>query len=151
MDSLERELREETGKSNLPGVMLAVANRDGMPRDIVFISDRNAASFHCVLIRISHPTDANGSPGTFDYIKYFGNASLKPDAKPVSAATTFCIASSTKLATSVAAMQCVERGLIGLEDDVSVVLPELKDAQIFTGIVDGKPALKKAQNTITLR
>lgn len=48
-------------------------------------------------------------------------------------------------------MQCVERGLIGLEDDVSLLLPELKDIQIFTGIEDGKPVLKKAQNTITLR
>jgi hypothetical protein len=74
-----------------------------------------------------------------------------PDAHPVSEATTFCIASSTKLVTSVAAMQCVERGLIGLEDDVSVLLPELKDAQVFTGIEDGKPVLKKAKNTITLR
>jgi len=30
MDILERELREETGKNNLPGVMLAAANIDGM-------------------------------------------------------------------------------------------------------------------------
>ena len=74
-----------------------------------------------------------------------------PDAHPVSGATTFCIASSTKLVTSVAAMQCVERGLIGLEDDVSVLLPELKDVQIFAGIEDGKPVLKKAKNMITLR
>jgi hypothetical protein len=29
MDSLERELREETGKNNLPGVMLAATNYDG--------------------------------------------------------------------------------------------------------------------------
>lgn len=48
-------------------------------------------------------------------------------------------------------MQCVERGLIGLEDDVTVLLPELKEAQIFTGIEDGKPVMKKRQNTITLR
>jgi CubicO group peptidase (beta-lactamase class C family) len=48
-------------------------------------------------------------------------------------------------------MQCVERGLISLDDDVSVFLPELKGAQIFTKIEDGKPVMKKAQNTITLR
>jgi CubicO group peptidase (beta-lactamase class C family) len=48
-------------------------------------------------------------------------------------------------------MQCIERGLIGLDDDVSVHLPELKDAVIFTGIDNGQPILKKAQNTITLR
>ncbi|KAN0099370.1 beta-lactamase/transpeptidase-like protein [Hyaloscypha variabilis] len=116
MDSLEGELREETGKNNLPGTMLAAANLDG----------------------------------TFNYESYFGKASLKPDAKPVSGATTFCIASATKLATSVAAMQCIERGLIELYDDVTAILPELKDIQIFTGIEDGKPVMKKAQNKITL-
>jgi len=30
MDILERELHEETEKNNLPGVMLAAANIDGM-------------------------------------------------------------------------------------------------------------------------
>jgi len=89
--------------------------------------------------------------GTLHYINYFGKAGLKPDAKPVSGATTFCIASSTKLAASVAAMQCIERGLIGLDGDVTAILPELKNAQIFAGIEDGKPVLKKVQNTITLR
>jgi len=29
MDYLERELREETGKNNLPGVMLAATNFNG--------------------------------------------------------------------------------------------------------------------------
>ena len=76
---------------------------------------------------------------------------MKTDSKPVSGDTTFCIASSTKLATSVAAMQCVERGLIGLDDDVTDVLPELKNAQIFAGIEDGNPVMKKVQNTVTLR
>jgi CubicO group peptidase (beta-lactamase class C family) len=94
---------------------------------------------------------ANISPGTLNYVNYIGKTSLKPDAQPVSEATTFCVASSTKLATSVAVMQCVEGGLIGLEDDVSVLLPELKNVQIFAGIEDGKPVLKKAKNTITLR
>jgi CubicO group peptidase (beta-lactamase class C family) len=48
-------------------------------------------------------------------------------------------------------MQCVERGLINLDDDVSVFLPELKGAQVFARIEDAKPVMKKAQNTITLR
>jgi CubicO group peptidase (beta-lactamase class C family) len=48
-------------------------------------------------------------------------------------------------------MQCVEPGLIGLDDDVSAHLPELKDAKVLTGIEGGKPVLKKAQITITLR
>jgi CubicO group peptidase (beta-lactamase class C family) len=58
----------------------------------------------------------------------------------------------TKLMTTVAAMQCVERGLIGLDDDVSSVLHEWKDAEILDGFDEsGKPKLRKAKNKITLR
>lgn len=58
----------------------------------------------------------------------------------------------TKLMTTVAAMQCVERGLIGLDDDVSSVLHEWKDAEILEGFDEsGKPILHKAKNKITLR
>jgi CubicO group peptidase (beta-lactamase class C family) len=51
-------------------------------------------------------------------------------------------------------MQCVERGLIKLDDDITTVLPEWKDAVILTGFDennDGKPILVKAKNPITLR
>lgn len=58
----------------------------------------------------------------------------------------------TKLMTTVAAMQCVERGLIGLDDDISNLLQEWKDAQILDGFDDSrKPILRKAKNKITLR
>lgn len=64
----------------------------------------------------------------------------------------FCIYSMTKLMTSVAAMQCVERGLIGLDDDVSAVLTSWKGAEVLEGIgEDGKPILRKAKKKITLR
>jgi CubicO group peptidase (beta-lactamase class C family) len=55
--------------------------------------------------------------------------------------------------TSIAALQCVERGLIGLDDDVSSVLTELKGQQILTGFKEGsgEPEYKDAQNIITLR
>ncbi|KAL5349573.1 hypothetical protein ACLOAV_005868 [Pseudogymnoascus australis] len=62
------------------------------------------------------------------------------------------IASMTKLITSIAAMQAVERGLIGLDDDVSNVLHEWKDAQVLDGFdKSGEPMLHKAKNKITLR
>ena len=62
------------------------------------------------------------------------------------------MASCTKLMTSIAAMQLVERGRITLEDDVAAVLPELASQEILTGFdEDNKPLLKKRQNTITLR
>jgi CubicO group peptidase (beta-lactamase class C family) len=55
--------------------------------------------------------------------------------------------------TSIAALQCVERGQIGLDNDVSDILAELREAQILTGFDEGteKPILKNARDTITLR
>lgn len=66
---------------------------------------------------------------------------------------TFIMASCTKLMTSIAALQCVERGQVGLDDHLGEVLPELKDPEIITGFKEGteEPILKKAKNKITLR
>jgi len=65
---------------------------------------------------------------------------------------TFIMASCTKLMTSIAALQCVERGQIKLDDAVSKVLPELKDLEIITGFAeDGSLTYQKAKNSITLR
>lgn len=58
----------------------------------------------------------------------------------------------TKVVTAVAAMQAVERGLIGLDDDVRPLLPELAGAQILRGFdEEGKPILEKNTHPITLR
>lgn len=67
--------------------------------------------------------------------------------------STFIMASCTKLMASIAALQCVERGQIGLDDDASTVLPELKGLQILTGFnkTSGEPEFKQAKNKITLR
>lgn len=66
--------------------------------------------------------------------------------------TTLWIASCTKLMTTIAVMQCVERGLITLDEDISRVLPEWKDPEILVGFNDaGEPILKKAKNKLTLR
>jgi CubicO group peptidase (beta-lactamase class C family) len=51
-------------------------------------------------------------------------------------------------------MQCVERGLVNLDDDMTNHLPEWKDAMILTGFDEndgGKPVLAKPINAITLR
>lgn len=43
------------------------------------------------------------------------------------------MASLTKLATAVSAMQVIERGLIGLDDDVRYIVPKLKGLQVLVG------------------
>ncbi|KAI9047250.1 hypothetical protein LZ554_008703 [Drepanopeziza brunnea f. sp. 'monogermtubi'] len=100
---------------------------------------------------------AGDREGKFRFEKAFGYRSLKNPASPdpMQLDATMWLASCTKLVTTVAAMQCVERGLLSLDEDVTGVLPELKDIQILTGFeeVGGKdsPVLVKNTKTITLR
>lgn len=62
------------------------------------------------------------------YHKAFGQRSLKPNVEPMTEDTLFDVASITKvLATASAAMLCVERGLLKLDEPVSKHLPQ------FTG------------------
>lgn len=54
--------------------------------------------------------------------------------------------------TSIAVMQCVEKGLLALDDDVSNVLHEFKNIDILTGFDEGgEPILVKAKTKVTLR
>ncbi len=62
------------------------------------------------------------------YHKAFGHRTLKPEVEPMTEDTIFELASVTKVITAAsAAMLCVERGLMSLDDPVSKHLPE------FTG------------------
>jgi CubicO group peptidase (beta-lactamase class C family) len=91
-------------------------------------------------------------PGELQYVNATGAIVAEPGAPALKSDSTFWIASCTKLMTTVAALQCVEKGLFTLDEDVTRILPEWKDADILTGFDDeGKPKLVKAKNTITLR
>lgn len=58
----------------------------------------------------------------------------------------------TKIITITAIMQLVERGEIGLDDDVRPRIPELAKMQILRGFDDNdKPILEDNTKTITLR
>lgn len=63
------------------------------------------------------------------------------------------MASGSKLFTTVAALQCVERGQLNLDEDISNVLPEFTSPIILTGFdsVTGEPQLVKSTKTLTLR
>ena len=88
--------------------------------------------------------------GKFTYENAFG---LKSPTEKMTLDSTFIMASCTKLMTSICVLQCVERGQIGLDDDVSTVLTELKDVQILAGFDEktGKPILLNKTNIITIR
>jgi len=59
----------------------------------------------------------------------------------------------TKLATAVAMLQLAERGIVGLDDDLSDKLPELKATPVLRGFEedDGKPILEAHGRAVTLR
>lgn len=54
------------------------------------------------------------------------------DAPPISQHSTFALGSAGKFITHVAALQCVENGLIALDEPVYLHLPELEDLQVLS-------------------
>lgn len=76
------------------------------------------------------------------------------DAEDIQEDAVFLLASQTKLLTAFAAMLVVERGLIGFDDDVSELLPELGGQEVLVGFEDdgeGKAILEERKGAITLR
>jgi CubicO group peptidase (beta-lactamase class C family) len=66
--------------------------------------------------------------------------------------TVFRVASMIKLLTSVAAMQLVEAGKLGLDDPAERLDPTLASQQVLLGFDEkGKPQLRPAHKPITLR
>ena len=66
--------------------------------------------------------------------------------------TVIRIASSTKLVTSIAAMQCVERGLVDLDQEVFEILPELQEPGVLVNFdANGKPITEAVTQPFTLR
>ena len=94
------------------------------------------------------------SAGDFDYVKKIGVRSLKPGAsEPMELDTVLWLASCTKLMTAISALQCVERGLLRLDEDVTTVLPEVAKFGIITGFDDARSQPVTVPNTepVTLR
>ncbi len=81
----------------------------------------------------------------------FGRRSLA-DGTAMTLDTVFRIASMTKAVTGVAAMQCVERGQLSLDQPAGEIIPDLADPQVLDGFdAAGKPRLRPARRKITLR
>ncbi|KAL4886855.1 beta-lactamase/transpeptidase-like protein [Aspergillus karnatakaensis] len=95
---------------------------------------------------------ASNATGSFRYSKPFGRDGCEPDAEPLTTSSMMAIASMTKLLTSIAVLQLVEKQLIALDDDVSSLLPCLGAQGV---LVDwdavGRPRIRTRKNPITLR
>ncbi|GAA5864314.1 hypothetical protein JCM8547_005783 [Rhodosporidiobolus lusitaniae] len=72
--------------------------------------------------------------------------------EPISEESIFELFSCTKLVGSVAALQLVEQGLVGLDEDASRYVPQLKEAMVFKGFDDqGEPILEEKKAPVTIR
>lgn len=71
----------------------------------------------------------------------------------VTADSVFWLASQSKLMCTIAALITVEKGLIGLDDDISEIVPDLASLEVLDGGEDanGIPTTKPRKNKITLR
>ncbi|PVH77952.1 beta-lactamase/transpeptidase-like protein [Cadophora sp. DSE1049] len=124
--SFEQRMQEAVRNREIPGAVLVAGDREGKM--------------------------------PFRYEKAFGYRSLKhsSNADPMKLDAVMWLASCTKLPTTITAMQCVERGLLKLDEDVTDILPELKGLKILTGFEeDGNgndtPVLVENTKAITLR
>ena len=84
------------------------------------------------------------------YSGAFGNRDSS--GVPVHTDSIFAIASMTKAVTTVAALQLVDEGKLGLDEPVSKYLPKLANLDVLEGFdANGKPSLRPAKTLITLR
>ncbi|KAH6975726.1 beta-lactamase family protein [Ilyonectria destructans] len=118
------------------------------------------SSFEEIVDSLRHPQGDDKHPlprvtlgainkdGSFHYAKAFGeesNDNMETDA-------VHYMASCTKLVTTVAVMQCVERGQLDLDADIANILPEWENPQILTGFDENEqPIFRPSTKNITLR
>jgi methyl acetate hydrolase len=73
------------------------------------------------------------------------------DPAPMTLDSVFWIASMTKAITSVACMQLVEQGRVGLHTPLGRIMPKQADPQVIDGFgANGQPRLRPAKRQITL-
>jgi len=90
---------------------------------------------------------ATNSTASFTYTKALGTRTLLSGEKvPQQITDVLYLASATKLIATIAALQCVEDGLVSLTGDLSSIVPELTTKKILTGwSEDGETPILEGQ------
>ncbi|BGP54577.1 hypothetical protein JCM8202v2_002164 [Rhodotorula sphaerocarpa] len=77
---------------------------------------------------------------------------LEQEGEPITEDSIFELYSCTKLPTTIAALQLVEQGRLGLDDEVSRYVPECADVKVFCGWSEnGAPQLEAPKTPVTIR
>ncbi|GKZ39084.1 hypothetical protein AbraIFM66950_011842, partial [Aspergillus brasiliensis] len=95
---------------------------------------------------------ATNKSGSFHYAKAFGNDDCTSDGRPLAMSSIMALASMSKLLTTIAALQLVEKRLVDLETDVSALIPTLASQGILHGWdAAGQPRIQSRKNALNLR
>ncbi|KAH7311515.1 beta-lactamase [Stachybotrys elegans] len=96
---------------------------------------------------------ATNAHGTFTFNKTFGHrVLLSGQKKPLEPDDVLFIASSTKLITTIAALQCVEKGRLTLDGDLTSISQDLASKRVLKGWTsDDEPLLEPSAGPMTLR
>ena len=96
---------------------------------------------------------AADSKSGFSLEKVVGERTLLSGEKKPQQLDDICfLASATKLLTTIAALKCVEQGLLSLDGELSSIMPELAEKQVLTGFDDnGEAILEPVKSPITLK
>lgn len=137
MTSFEEHLSASIASGTLPGAVFLAADKSGKFSHYD-CQTRNLGALSLVLLFSSPTSKKEAYAGNFRYSHAVGLLSSNPDrtpSAPLTPDTVLTIASCTKLFTAIAALQCVEQGLLTLDGDVAVpgLLPELADLDILEG------------------
>ncbi|KAL3965637.1 hypothetical protein ACCO45_002641 [Purpureocillium lilacinum] len=85
---------------------------------------------------------ATDAAGRFVYNNALGYwVLLSGEERPQQLGDVLCLASVTSLITTIAALQCVERGLVTLDGGLSSIAPELGAQKVIMGYSGEKPIL----------
>lgn len=83
---------------------------------------------------------------------YIGAVGESVAGHPLRIDALFDLASMTKAVTSVAMMQLIERGTLGLDDPAGDYVPYLRDVEVLDGFGDdGSPILRAPTRPVTVR
>lgn len=100
--------------------------------------------------KLAGVTAVAGTASDTFYSGAFGKRTIG-EPQPMTLDSVFWIASMTKTATSIAAMQLIEQGKLSLHHPISNVLPELASPQVLEGFDEsGKPLLRPVKRPITV-
>ncbi|KAI0417179.1 transesterase [Xylaria grammica] len=124
MQDIERAFEQAVESGQIPGVVLMAKDRTG---------------------------------AKINYTRCYGSRTARLDNAPAETLSMevdspMRLASACKIITTVMAMQCVERKLLRLDEDVSGILPEVGNMMVLEGFdSDSRPRMRKPEVAVTLR